>query len=134
MPRAPARTQTAYEKLVSPSRAIAMGRPRGRSVTVDEHVHALTKEAAIMEATARDDERFALECVARATNSADASEIDALLTNALRNGAWSVERDFCRANLRAFIAGMRCAQRMSAPRKASPRSKAQRRRGVRRAR
>jgi hypothetical protein len=88
-----------------------------------------------MEATARDDERFALECVARATNSADASEIDALLTNALRNGAWSVERDFCRGQLLAFIAGMKAAQALKmAPRKAKPRSKAQRRRGGARAR
>ena len=96
MPRAPARTQTAYEKLVSPSRAIAMGRPRGRSVTVDEHVHALTKEAAIMEATARDDERFALECMERATDSGDASAGAAAAGGGLGGGVQEVLLVVCR--------------------------------------
>jgi hypothetical protein len=113
--------QSAYEELVSPSQAIAMGRPR-RGVTIDEHIRSLTTTAAIMESCARDDERFALECAERATESGDEDEIEALLEHALRNGAWSVERDFCRAHLLAFIAGLRCAQQMSAPRK-NPRRK-----------
>jgi hypothetical protein len=114
--------QSAYEELVSPSQAIAMGRPRGRDVTLDAHIRSLITTVAIMESVARDDERFALACVARAAESDDAAEADTLLDNALRNGAWSVERDFCRAHLLAFIAGLRCAQQMSAPRK-SPRRK-----------
>jgi hypothetical protein len=105
------RVATGYEKLVDPSAAIALGQPRSRTVELATHIRELDRLADTMEATARDDERFAEELLALALRD-DAEEIVSAFEHGLKIGGYSVARDLRRSQLLAFIAGMRTAAKM----------------------
>jgi hypothetical protein len=107
----PTKRQNGYKRLVDPSDAIALGRPRSRSVTIDEHLRELDRLVDGMENAARDDERFAEELLALALRD-DAEEIAHTFEQGLVIGGHSVARDIRRSQLIAFAEGLRAGQKM----------------------
>jgi hypothetical protein len=111
----------AWARLIDPTPAIELGKPR-RGIELAEHVAQLDRLVKEMRVARDEDERYAIECVGYAE---DAEEFH----NALLAGGRTIQREVHIAMLAAFIAGLRCAQQMSTPRK-SPRRKLHARRST----
>jgi hypothetical protein len=103
-----------WARLLDPAPAIELGKPR-RGIELDEHVAQLDRLVKEMRVARDDDENYAVECLGYA-------ETEEEFRNALRRGGRTIEREVHIALLASFVAGLRCAQRMSAPRK-NPRRK-----------